>query len=333
MTPKPNFFILGAPKCGTTSMAAWLGRHPAIYMPDKKEPNFFNTDINEPPIYGVGTLCDHEALFAAATAAQHVIGEASVFYLSSTVAVANILHYQPDARFIVMLRNPVEMAPALHAEMLIHGLENIGDFRTAWDLQYVRRYGRHVPALSHSWRRQFLFAEVCALGTQLERLFAAVPRGRVLIILLEDIVADPRREYLRALHFLGVHDDLRHEFPVYNSARATRSPRLTRALFLATNIKDRFGIRLNMDLYRRVFDYNVVTTPRKPPSRTVTDMLRCHFANEVTLLAHLLERNLEHWLAPPVPCAGADLESTVRQDLSAGPSRAAATRVTSLVRH
>src|SRR5580658_6173851 len=122
MRGKPNFFILGAPKCGTTSLAAWLGRHLAIFIPATKEPNFFNTDDNREAIYGVATLDAYEALFAAATAAQPAIGEASAFYLSSAVAVANILRYQPNARFIVMLCNPIDMAPALHAELLILGL-------------------------------------------------------------------------------------------------------------------------------------------------------------------------------------------------------------------
>jgi Sulfotransferase domain len=295
---KPNFFILGAPKCGTTSMAAWLGQHPAIFIPATKEPNFFNTDDNQEPIYGVATLDAYEALFAAAAVAQPAIGEASVFYLSSAVAVANILRYQPNARFIVMLRNPIDMAPALHAEMLILGLENVRDFGTAWDLQYDRRHGRHVPVLSGSWRRLFLYADVCALGTQLQRLFTAVPRDRVLTILLDDAVADPRREYVRALRFLGVDDDFRQEFPVYNSARVIRWPRLTRALFLAIRIKDRLGIRLNLDLWRRVSDRNVVTTSRESLPRAVADMLRCHFAGEVALLSHLLGRDLQHWLAP-----------------------------------
>lgn len=324
MRGKPNFFIVGAPKCGTTSMAAWLGQHPAIFIPGMKEPNFFNTDDNQGPVYGVTTLDAYEALFASATAGQRAIGEASVFYLSSGVAMANILHYQPDARFIVMLRNPIDMAPALHAEMLILGLENVRDFRTAWDLQYDRRRGRHVPRLSGSWRRLFLYADVCALGTQLQALFTAVRRDRVLTILLDDVAADPRREYLRALRFLRVDDDFRREFPVYNSARVNRSPHLTRALFLAIQIKDRLGIRLNLDLWRRVFERNVVTTPRESLPCAVIDMLRCHFADEVALLGDLLGRNLQHWLAPPALCRPADVKLTSRHDASVGRQRVAA---------
>jgi hypothetical protein len=153
--------------------------------------------------------------------------------------------------------------------------------------------------LSGSWRRLFLYADVCALGTQLQRLFAAVPRDRMLTILLDDAIVDPRREYVRALRFLGVDDDFLQDFPVYNSTRAIRWPRLTRALFLAIRIEDRLGIRLNLDLWRHVFDRNVVTTPREPLPRAVTDTLRCHFAGEVALLSHLLGRDLRHWLAPP----------------------------------
>jgi hypothetical protein len=186
--------------------------------------------------------------------------------------------------------------------------------------------------LSGSWRRLFLYADVCALGTQLQRLFAVVPRDRVLTILLDDVIADPRREYVRALRFLGVDDDFRQEFPVYNSARVIRSPRLTRALFLAIRIKDRLGIRLNLDLWRRVSDRIVVPAPRASLPRSVTDMLRRHFAGEVALLGDLLDRDLQHWLAPPAHCRPADLRLTSRRDVTVERQHAAA-RASPLARH
>jgi len=294
----PNFFILGAPKCGTTPMAAWLGQHPGVFIPATKEPHFFNTDDTQ----DVATLDAYERLFAGATAAHGAIGEASVWYLSSAVAVANILRHQPDARFIVMLRNPVDMAPALHAEMLISGQENVRDFRAAWSLQDDRRHGRRVPALSRG-RRRFVYADVCALGTQLQRLLAAVPRERVLTILLDDVIADPRGQYVRALRFLGVDDDGRADFPAYNRARAIRWPALTRALFLAIRIKDRMGIRLNAGVWGRVADWNVVESPRDTLPPDTSDMLRRHFADEVALLGRQLDRDLQHWLRPE-PRAG-----------------------------
>jgi sulfotransferase family protein len=151
----PNFFILGAPKCGTTSLARWLGDHPNIFMAPQKEPHFFNTDDRR----GVATLVEYEDLFRNAQREHVAVGEASVWYLSSSQAVRNILQYNPNARFIVMVRNPIEMAPALHGEMLISGLECIKDFSRAWNAQEERRQGLHLPALSWTQRR-FLYGDI-----------------------------------------------------------------------------------------------------------------------------------------------------------------------------
>jgi hypothetical protein len=146
-----------------------------------------------------------EALFCSATEEHIAVGEASVWYLSSAEAVSAILRYQPEAKFIVMVRNPIDMAPTLNGEMLLSGLEYEHEFPIAWSLQEERRRGRRIRG---SWaRRRFLYGEICSLGTQLERLYKIVPSHRVLTIILDNICADPRREYLRALRFIGVPDD------------------------------------------------------------------------------------------------------------------------------
>ena len=289
----PNFFILGAPKCGTTSMAAWLSEHRQVFMPVAKEPHFFNTDDRQ----DVATLDAYKALFADATPGHRAIGEASVWYLSSSVAVTNILRLCPDARFLVMLRNPVEMAPALHTEMVISGQENVRDFLTAWNLQHERRQGRCVPSLSRGPRR-FVYADVCALGAQMQRLLRTVPRQRVLPILLDDVIADPRREYTRTLRFLGVDEDGRTHFPIHNKARTIRRPRLTRALYLAIQIKDRAGIRLDAGVWQKVADWNVVESPRTALPPDTAAMLRRHFTEDIGLLGELLRRDLRGWLGP-----------------------------------
>jgi hypothetical protein len=90
---KPNFFILGAPKCGTTSLWSWLRAHQDIFMSYVKEPNFFNSDDN----LGISNLTDYEELFRGASVSHAAVGEASVWYLSSAVAIQNILQYQPEA--------------------------------------------------------------------------------------------------------------------------------------------------------------------------------------------------------------------------------------------
>jgi hypothetical protein len=75
MSRKPDFFIVGAPKCGTTALFRYLAAHPAVFMPASKEPNYFCTDL---PMDGrVATLNEYEALFSSAQ--PHALtGEASV---------------------------------------------------------------------------------------------------------------------------------------------------------------------------------------------------------------------------------------------------------------
>lgn len=288
---RPNFFILGAPKCATTSMTGWLQTHPLVFIPTIKEPHFFNTDDR----CLIQTLAAYERLFSAATSKHRAIGEASVWYLSSEVAVANILAYQPQARFIVMLRNPIEMAPALHSEMLLSGHENVRDFYEAWLLQEQRRKGQKRPVFTWATRR-LQYGPACSLGVQLRRLLAAVGRERVLTILLDDIILNPRQVYLEALQFLGLDDDGRVEFPALNTSRNLRCPRLVRALFILGQLSARYKIGANSGFLQRLMNRCFRESPRHAIAPATQDMLREYFTADIHLLARLLGRNLDHWL-------------------------------------
>jgi hypothetical protein len=272
-------------------MADWLAGHPSIYMSPIKEPNFFNTDDRQL----VATLDAYEELFREAREDHVAIGEASVWYLSSSDAVQNILGYNPEARFIVQLRNPIEMAPALHSEMVLSGHESVRDFRAAWDLQEERRQGRRLPTLSWA-KRRLDYGKACALGAQVERLLSLVSKKRVLFVLLDDIVEDPRTEYLRVLQFLGVGDDGRTEFAVSNRARTVRWPRLPRSLFIIVQLKRRLRINLKLGLWRKVAVANEFESPRPPPSPETKSILRTYFWSDVEHLSELLNRDLGHWL-------------------------------------
>jgi hypothetical protein len=289
---RPNFFILGAPKCGTTSLARWVGEHPSVFICPEKEPHFFNTDDRH---RGVEAIEDYEALFSGAQEQHVAIGEASVWYLSSLEAVPNILRYEPAAKFIVLVRNPIEMAPALHVETVISGHESVRDFAKAWRLQGERRVGRHLPALTWGERR-LLYGEVCCLGGQLKRLLSLVPAHRVLVIVLDDICANARREYLRVLDFLGVLDDGRSYFPAFNTARRLRWPRLTRAVFLLAQLRRRLGIRRGLHLWKRVQGVNILEDVRPALCPEIVAEMTQYFRADVQLLSELLQRDFQSWL-------------------------------------
>jgi hypothetical protein len=289
---KPNFFIVGAPKCGTTSMSVWLSENPNVFMSPIKEPHFFNSDDRRP----VRALDQYEALFCGSSEEHIAVGEASVWYLSSTEAVPAILRYQPEAKFVVLARNPIEMAPALHGEMLLSGHEREWRFSRAWELQDKRRRGRSIPVLSWAQRR-LQYGDICSLGMQLERLLMAVPSHRVLTLILDDIRIDPRREYLRVLEFLGVPDDGRLHFPLYNPASACRWPSLQRAVYPVLELKYRLGVRGGLGLWTGVENLMRIERPRQPLTPEMKSTLRKHFRSDVELLAQLLGKDLAPWLA------------------------------------
>jgi hypothetical protein len=261
-------------------------------MSSMKEPHFFNSDDRQ----AVSTLDQYEALFRNASGEHIAVGEASVWYLSSAEAVPAVLRYQPEAQFIVMVRNPIEMAPALHGEMLLSGLEYEPRFSMAWNLQDDRRQGRRLPAFCWAQRR-FLYGDVCSLGMQLERLFMTVSSHRVLTLILDDIRADPRREYLRVLEFLGVPDNGRLNFPLYNPASAFRWPGLQRVVCLILESKYRLGVRRGLGLWTAVENLLRIERPRESLTTEMIAVLQEYFSKDVELLGRLLGRDLRRWLS------------------------------------
>lgn len=288
---KPNFFILGAPKCGTTSLAAWLGDHPNIFMATPKEPNFFNSDHWRPN-------CDkerYELLFREANSLHQAIGEATAWYLYSTVAVGHIIEYNNSARFIVCLRNPIEMAPALHAQKVFSGFEHITDYEAAWNLSERRMRGKDI----RPWSRepiQMSYKNACLLGQQSERLLSLVPRERVHFVLLEDMARDPRGEYLKVLDFLGLNDDGRSSFLRLNVAKERKWLRLARMAALVNSVKKKAGLRIGFGITSRLEAMNFTERPRDPLSPDLQEQLRAYFLEDIQILSILLRRDLQHWL-------------------------------------
>lgn len=288
----PNFFIIGAPKCGTTSLTEWLREHPAVFMPILKEPQFYNLDHDY--VFPRLTANEYRGLFRNATDRQLAIGESSTWYLHSEVAVPAILRDNPEAKFIVCLRNPVEMVQSLHQHLVTDLEEPLGDFATAWRARFARartKLPRTHPFLD--------YGEVCKLGRVVGRLLELVPRERVLIVLMDDLRRAPRAEYERILAFLGVPDDGRMEFPSANPARANRSPAFTRLLRGIGTLKARarlpaFGLGL-LDWVRAL---NTVPASRQRLSPALERELQDHFREDVELLSRIIGRDLRYWLHP-----------------------------------
>lgn len=224
---RPNLFIVGAPKCGTTSLHGYLAEHPEVFMAGYKEPCFLAPDFRC-PAYAEKEE-DYLRLFQGHRG-QRWLGESTSTYLVSKRAAETIKGYSPGAKIIAMLRNPAEMIHALYGQRLVEGNEDIARFEDALEAEPQRRGGRRLPRKFLYPKEYLLYREFGKYAEQLRRYYAQFARENVHVILFEDFVEDTGREYAKACDFLGVRADFRPEFVRANPAKTPRFRRANRFL-------------------------------------------------------------------------------------------------------
>jgi len=303
LAEKPNFFIVGAPKCGTTALYEYLRPHPNIFMPELKEPHFFANDLGTYP--RIKTLEEYTELFSPSTETHLRVGEASVYYLRSAVAIANIHAFNPAAKIIAMFRNPVDMVYSFHSQLRYWSEETEPDFETAWRLQEQRRQGLHLPPQS---RGGFLlqYAEFGKFGSQAQRVLASFPAEQVKFILYDDFVASPEKVYREVIDFLGLPQDSRGSFPRINENKRPRlswlgnflrkpPPVLRTAVQRLKQAVGAVGGEQIAAVTTKIVDLNTVKERRPPLSPEFRAELTATFREEIGVLSRLLNRDLSHW--------------------------------------
>lgn len=218
---RTRFFIVGAPKCGTTAWTEYLSSHHDICFSKMKEPHFFNTDF--PGFRWATTWEEYGALFSECTF-EKVIGEASVYYLYSEEAARNIAEYSPTAKILIMLRSPGRFIRSYHNQLLLNCDEDIDDLREAWELSGCRAPGR-IP----KGCRETAFLDYKAIGLfsrQVARFYDYFPANRIKVTFMENWIDSPRKFYLEMLEFLGLEDDGRIDFAQMHAAKNVASRRL-----------------------------------------------------------------------------------------------------------
>ena len=287
---KPDFFILGAPKCGTTSMDEWLRSHSRIYMAEKECHYFDTTHKNRKAT----DLDGYHRLFAEATDAQVSVGETSVHYLRSADAVANILNYNSAAQFIVLLRNPMDMVCSWHNHIYMNGLERVRDFETAWHLQEKRAAGECIPKGCREVEMLY-YGKVCSLGEQLQRLYAQVSPDRVHLVFFDDLKENPGRVYRSVLGFLGVSDDDRQKFNPHNPAQTYRLHFIKGLPSELGKLKTKMGMRKGFGVLNYLAAKNIMVKQCMPLSSQMRQTLAQYFKDDIDLLSRLSGRSLNHW--------------------------------------
>ncbi|MGB9496732.1 MAG: sulfotransferase family protein [Dissulfuribacterales bacterium] len=299
---KPNFFIVGAPKCGTTALSEYLRGHPNVFFSQPKDTGFFATDF--PGGRVITRFEDYMALFNEVQPNHLRVGEGSVWYLYSREAVRNIYEYNPEAKLLVMLRNPVDLVHSLHSQLLLSIDEDEKDFERAWNLQELRKSGKRIPKKCRT-PAMLQYRDVGKLGVQMERLLEVFPKEQVKVILFENFVSDTKAVYEDVLSFLGLNSDGRKLFPRVNETSKYRSQLVGHftqtppdsIIHVWKYIKDTFGINdFGHRVMNRLRQANTVIRPRTALNGRLRLMLIHEFEEDIYSLESIIGRNLSHWV-------------------------------------
>jgi len=293
----PDFFIVGAPKCGTTSLFEYLTEHPQVFLAPK-ELHFFGSDLY--PAERVRDESKYLQLFASATTEKRV-GEASVWYLYSKQAAGEIQRFSPAASIIISLRNPVDMIHSLHSQLVYAGIEDITDFERAVRAETKLGHGFRL------WNGQVVsetrYLEAGGYCEQVERYLNVFGREKVKVVIFDDLKEDPLSVYREVCKFLEVSWDFVPKLRIVNPNKKVRSKTL-RAIMREppTPIKALGRLVLNprrrQNALARLQRLNTKRVPRPPMPQSLREHLQSYFAPDVERLSNLLNRDLTHWCRP-----------------------------------
>jgi hypothetical protein len=320
-------FIVGAPRSGTTSLARWLRQHPDVCFSSTKEPHYFaQFDLRGLDGQTLRKRIEREYLrrfFAACSDPSQLRMDGSVTYLYAAEQMPPIVQLWPEARFIICVRDPMSMIPSLHQRLLFLGDETVESFEEAWALRHRRARGEAIPrtCVEPRWLR---YDEGGKLGSHVERFFNAVGRERCHVVVFDDLVSDPSREYRRVLEFLGLPDDQRTDFSTSRAGQAyrigwlqrflKRPPVITRRALAGHAMREHYKDPTDgkpkktkdkpnaiLRARKRLLKWNRAPARKVPVPPQIIAEFQQLWSDEIDKLGRLLGRDLSHWLGRGKP--------------------------------
>lgn len=201
--PKPNFFIVGARKNGTTSLYHYLKEHPEIFMSPTKEPHFFSKNINY-HIHLYNKEEDYLGLFKDVKN-QKVIGEASTSYLDDEKIPSLISSFQPNSKIIILLRDPVELIYSMHFEFAFRG-RVLEDFQ-----EELKRQKLDTSIINY-------LKLIKNMPNVIKKYIQLFGKDCVCIMDYGNFKKNNQVEFVKILRFLEVDEDFKPDFREYNTS-------------------------------------------------------------------------------------------------------------------
>lgn len=311
----PNFFIVGAAKAGTSSIGDFLSKHPEVYISPIKEPHFFSTDLrmadfrsdyrdrasfdvdtylaNHPlpfkHIAHIDEQSHYQELFREARN-EKAIGELSTGYLYSNCAAENIFKFNPDAKIIMVLRQPVERAYS-------HYLMNIRDL---WDYDsaFINALERDFSSSEKGWGKSHMYVELGLYFEQVSRYLKRFPESQIKIFLYEDFRNNPV-EFIKDIYeFLEVDPSELSAKDIAEHKNVAALPRFKIAgtYLPAFNVLRKYISMFLPDMAKdqvRKAMFSSVNVPKLRKNEFEQAMK--YFSEDIQKLSVLIKRDLQSW--------------------------------------
>jgi hypothetical protein len=306
-TAVPHFLILGAAKCGTTSLHGWLSQHPQILMSSPKEPVYFELEYDRGPEFYVST-------YFADWDGHQILGDSRTANLFFPWVPARIKETNPTAKLIILLRNPIERCLAnwwiefrrdkepLHfEEAVLANLERLRagvryesaeDFWRDGPLYQMPRYTgeRHDSEYHRPYKRTAAardifrtYVDAGYYAEQIERYLRLFPREQIRIFFAEDLRSRPNEVLQDVCELIGVRTEPIAQFTL-------DSHNLNKPMKRSKAVKYWLASRLR----RRAIAYGDIRN--RPTIRPeFRQFLAHHFRPFNAELSKLLNRDLSHW--------------------------------------
>jgi len=305
-----DFFIVGAAKCGTTTLADYLAAHPSVCFSPIKEPNYFAADIQPEKfskafkqnlgksveeyfshdfpaprqIAFVQKESDYDRLFSPCQDKQ-IKGEASTSYLYSEAAADEIFRHNPKAKIVYILRNPLERLRSHYGMALKYG------FVKGKLLEEVKI---DMARAEKGWGVSELFVELGLYAEQVERYHKLFPAKQILALRFEDLQTNPQALYRRLCDFLEI-DFQEGKSEASNPSGRSRMPGLN-YLLTQWGIKKAVA-RLLPDFVGRRMKKLYYTSVNLPPlSEEEKAFLTELYEDNIKQTSTISGLQLDHWL-------------------------------------
>lgn len=302
---KPNFFVIGAAKAGTSSLWNYLNQHPEIFMSPKKEPGFF-----APEWPGNPSEEKYLSLFKGAHPAHRRVGEASTMYLSCPGTAQRIQEYSKkhgveNLKFIAMLRNPLDRAYSLYNWQVQEGYEYASTFEKALEYEEARKEMDFPNSkLTGGYKYNYLYYHSGLYSSQLQEYFDLFGKENVMVLIFEEFIQTPADTLKEIFAFMGLEEkDYQPDLTIQNPSYDIYSPRLQFMLrrlnqTLVESPPMRWFIRSKK--YRDFLISLGLKKNQKPPklSTEVRQKLLQKNMAEIRRLETLLGKDLSIWMNP-----------------------------------